>query len=469
MPIPVRNTSWTGIEVVLLHVLSGAPFTGPVAVWVDGDATGRVPGQANGGAAIEDGHGVYHYTPTVAETNYTKVAFTFQAAFCRPETVTYATLGATEQQTVSLARTGTGQQFGLRGGHWPGLDVQLVTLDGTAFITGPCTVSVNGDNTGFIRGHTSGGIAAGDALGVHTYVPTTAETDYAKVSFLFEATGAIPQLVTVVTIPAQPKATTTTGQMSVQTLIRLALRRINVIQAGQTWVSPAYLTDAFLFLNLMLDAWQTETLTKPYLQVSYAMLNPPQPPGVAIKGMPSNPYLVGPGGDFNIIRPTEIHGMNYQDNNQTPPLERPLTPLTRDAYRNIPLKQLTNPLPGCYYYQPTYEHGYGAIFLWMVPTRPNLLGVLYTLSPIPQFATLNDVVILPPSYALAVVDNLAVMLSGTFRENLPLDPTLAMSAATAKANLKRMNIEVADLSVDPALTLRRGIYNIFSDGQSGRP
>lgn len=264
--------------------------------------------------------------------------------------------------------------------------------------------------------------------------------------------------------------TLTTGQITVSTLIRLALRRINIIQSGQTFVQPGYLQDSFYFLNLMLDSWQTETLTKPYLQVTTALLNPPQPTGTPIKGSTTNPYLVGSGSpDFNVLRPTEIHGMNYRDDDQQPPLERPLTPLTRDAYRGIPLKDLTSPLPGSYYYQPTYEQGFGAIFLWMVPTKPNLYGVLYTLSAIPQFASLDDVVILPPAYSLAIVDNLAVMLASTLRENLPPDPGLVASAATSKANLKRMNVEMADLSVDPALTLRRGIYNIMSDSQSGRP
>lgn len=471
MPLPVRNTQWTGVDVLVLNVSTGAPYAGVVQVYVNGDNTGPMLGQNNGGLAVPQagGNGGYHYIPTVPETNYDKVTFTFMAAGARPETVTYATVTRPEQQTISLARTGSGNQFGIRKAQWSSVDVQMVNASGAALVNTVVAVYVNGDDTGQQVGQTNGGSVLTDAVGVAHYTPTMAETDYTKISFLFQAAGAIPQMVTVATVPAQPAATTTTGQMSCQTLIRLALRRINVISSGQTWVSPGYLTDALYFLNLMLDSWQTETLTKPYLQVSYTLLNPPQPPGTPIKGMPENPYLVGPGGDFNIVRPTEIHGMNFQDNDQIPPLERPLTPLTRDAYRNIPLKRLTNTLPGSYYYQPTYEHGYGAIYLWMVPTKPNLFGVLYTLSPIPQFATLNDVVVLPPAYSLAIIDNLAVMLSSTFRENLPTDPGLATSAATSKANLKRMNVELADLSVDPALTLRRGVYNIFSDGQSGRP
>lgn len=461
MAIPTRNTQWTGIDVVMLDVRTGAPYAGAVSVFVNGDDSGQVPAQNTNGLAVADGQGAYHYTPTIAETNYAKVAFTFSGAFCRPETVTYATVWGTEQQTVSLAKTGTGANWGVRGAAWAGIDVQMVDLSGAPF-TNPVSVYVNGDNTGQVLGQTNGGLCYPDQNGVHHYVPTTSETDYAKVSFLFQASGAVSQMVSVATVPAQPMATTTTGALSCQTLIRLALRRINIVQSGQQTVSPGYLTDAFSFLNLMLDGWQAETLTRPYLQVRYANLT-------SALGTPDTPYQVGPGGHFNQIRPTDIHHFTYLDYNQNPPLERMLTPLTRDAYVAIPLKRLTSPLPGSYYYQPTYESGYGSLYLWMIPTQVNLVGCLYTLAMIPQFATLNDVVILPPAYTLAIVDNLAVMLASTFRENLPPDPMLSQSAATLKANLKRLNVELADLAVDPALTVRRGIYNIASDSVSGRP
>ena len=61
------------------------------------------------------------------------------------------------------------------------------------------------------------------------------------------------------------------------------------------------------------------------------------------------------------------------------------------------------------------------------------------------------------------------MLAGTFRENLPPDPELVQNARQLKDDLMRTNVTLSDLSVDPALTTRRGLYNIWSDTMGGRP
>ena len=355
--------------------------------------------------------------------------------------------------------------FGVRNTTWSGVDAELVSATTGGAFGGTVTCYVNGDNTGQVLGGNGAGVCASVGNGVFSYVPLVAETNFVKIAFTFVGAGAIPQTVTIPTVSAGINAAVQTAtssvSISVTRIIQLALRRINVIQSGQTFIDPGLTTDAFSYLNMMLDDWESERLTKPFINVTYANLVP-------TKGTPANPYTVGVGGDFNIKRPTEIHHMNYQDNAQTPPLERPLTPLTRDAYIAIPLKQLTSPLPGSYFYNPTYAGALGSLFLWMIPTQGNLQGVLYTLATIAQFATLQDVVILPPAYQGAMVDNLAVLLGSIFRENIPLDPTLIESAARSKANLKRVNNELMDMSVDPALTLRRGVYNIFSDGVVGK-
>jgi hypothetical protein len=256
--------------------------------------------------------------------------------------------------------------------------------------------------------------------------------------------------------------TWTAGAMTVRDLITLALMRINIVQPGQPPTSDQ-LSDSFLLLNLMLDWWATQRLTMPYTAVFPWPL-------VSTKGTPTNPYTVGPSGDVNLAwRPIYIDHLNYRDNGVTPPYERPLTPLTSDAYSAIPLKTLTSPLPGAYWYQPTYTSNLGALYFWMIPTQANLSGVLYAPSPLAQFPTVDTQVVLPQGYAFALVDNLAVTLASTFRENVPPDPGLVRSAALLKEDLQRTNVTITDLSVDPALVTRRGVYNIFSDTTTGRP
>lgn len=460
MAFPVRNTQWSGVDVQLVTASTGAAFVGTVTVFVNGDETGQVIGQNNSGLCVSDGNGSFHYVPTVAETNYAKVAFTFTGTGAVDRTISIATISATEQATVSAAAAPGG--FPIRNTAWRGIDAQMISAStGGAFI-GTVTCYVNGDETGQVLGQVGGGVCVSDGNGAYHYVPAVSETNYTKIAFTFIGLGAVNQMVQIATVPGQPPSTLTTGQMSVQGIVRNALRRINVIQSGQTNIDGGLLSDGFTFLNLMMDAWQRDRLTKPYMQATYANLN-------AVKGVPGNPYTVGPGGDFNLIRPTQIEHMNFQDNSQNPPLERPLTALTNDAYAAIPLKTLTNTLPGAFYYQPSYTNSLGSIYLWMIPTQSNLQGVLYTRAPIPQFATLNDVVILPPAYCFAIIDNLAVICASTLREGIPPDPMLIQNAAMLKAELKRGNIEFMDLSVDPALTTRRGVYNIFSDSVTGRP
>jgi hypothetical protein len=52
---------------------------------------------------------------------------------------------------------------------------------------------------------------------------------------------------------------------------------------------------------------------------------------------------------------------------------------------------------------------------------------------------------------------------------VPPDPILVRNAAQTLENVKRANVRIMDLSIDPALTTRRGVYNIFSDSTTGRP
>lgn len=254
-------------------------------------------------------------------------------------------------------------------------------------------------------------------------------------------------------LPGQP--------WTVRDLITFALTRINVLEPG---VDPTgdQLRDSFAFLNLMLDDWQTQRLTMPYTQVVTAPFSP-------VKGTPTNPYTVGTGGDINMLRPVYIDHINWRDETQVFPLERPLTPLTSDAYSAIPQKTLTSPIPGAWYYQPTYANNLGALYVWMIPQQANTTLVVYAPAPIAQFATVDATVILPPAYTFALIDNLAVILAGSFRENLPPDPGLVRNATLTKDHLMRANVTLADLSVDPALTTRRGVYNIFSDTTTGRP
>lgn len=238
-------------------------------------------------------------------------------------------------------------------------------------------------------------------------------------------------------------------------LITASLKRINVLQANES-PSPEDQADAFLRLQDLMESWQTERLTQAYiLRTTWTI--------TSTKGTLASPYTVGTGGDINVLRPVIIDHVNYQDTSVTPTLERPLSYLTDDAWAAIPQKNLTGALPVACYYNPTYASGLGSIYLWMIPTQANLQGVLYAPSATATPVNLTDTVLLPPGYKRFIRENLAVELATEFLQNVPVDPTLVHSAMESKAQIKVANMRPLDMSIDAALTLRNGIYDINAD------
>lgn len=241
-------------------------------------------------------------------------------------------------------------------------------------------------------------------------------------------------------------------------LVTNSLKRINILQAGET-PSSDDLIDGFNLLKMMLGDWRIQRLTVPYQVRSTWTIT-------SSKGILGNPYTVGPGGDIDIARPPMPNDITvrYQNTAVTPTLELRLTPLTDDAWANVPQKNLTSPLPTSYYYNPSYSGGFGSLYLWLVPTQSSLQGVIYAPGAIGDPASLSDTIVLPDGYDFAIQENLAMLMWPTWRENVSIDPGLVQSATERFRNLKANNLRMTDLSVDPALTARTyGRYSIYSD------
>ena len=95
-----------------------------------------------------------------------------------------------------------------------------------------------------------------------------------------------------------------------------------------------------------------------------------------------------------------------------------------------------------------------------MPTSSTLQGALYAPVAVTELA-LSDTLSLPPGYRRFMRDTLAVELSPEYQ----VEPAqaLVMSAIESKADIKRANIRLMDLSVDAMWKPRHGQYNIFSD------
>lgn len=273
------------------------------------------------------------------------------------------------------------------------------------------------------------------------------------------ASGCDPSDETFLVVAYSPSLipyglTPSSSTISVESMITSVLKRINVLQAGET-ISAEDLADGFQRFGDFIDGLANERLMMYQMVRSTWTLN-------ATKGVPGNPYTVGPSGDVNIARPIWIDHVNYNDTSQTPTLERPLSLITSDAYAAIPLKTLTSPLPGMVYYEPSFPTG--SLYIWMVPTSSTLQGVIYAPTAVVRYGSPSDLIALPPGYNRFLRDNLALEFWPEWRENVPVDPTLVQSAMESKKQIKTANLRQLDLSIDPALLIRRGVrYSIYSD------
>jgi hypothetical protein len=240
--------------------------------------------------------------------------------------------------------------------------------------------------------------------------------------------------------------------MTTSELIAASLKRLGVLAAGET-PSANDQADALLRLNDLIDALATEQLSMYTITRTTWTLTT------------AASYSVGTGGDINIPRPTNasvIETIGYVDSSQSPPLEILFGEcLTEAAYAAIPQKSLTSTRPQQWYYNPTFgTAGFGTLIPWPVPTASGLLGVLYAPQPVAEVA-ITDTLHLPPGYRRMLRDLLAVELAPEFGRQV--DPVLQQSAIESKANVKRANIRLVDLLIDPALTTVGPRYSILSD------
>jgi len=253
------------------------------------------------------------------------------------------------------------------------------------------------------------------------------------------------------TAVALSPASTTTNALTALSLITGAMKLIGTLAGSETPEADAA-ADGLVRLNELIDMWATERLMIPSTARSVYPLS-----------AHTASYTIGPGGTFNQAWPEVIERAGFTFTSGTMTLEIPLPVLTLAGFANIAIKALETPFPGGLYYDHAYSNGLGTITLWPVPDGSYSLNlVLYTPANLSQFASLSTAYAFPPGYARALRYGLAVELAPEYGK--PADSFLIQSAMEAKANVKRANLKLYDLPVDPGVLGRqRGVYNIFSD------
>ena len=236
--------------------------------------------------------------------------------------------------------------------------------------------------------------------------------------------------------------------LTANTLIRDALLLIGAISQGES-PTAAESQDSFRRLNELVDAWQLERLTQQVVTRAVADIVASQ-----------STYTVGTGGDFDTPRPVFVESCALLLTSTTPETEVPLSPLTEAAYQALTQKTLENTQPTAYYYDATMPTG--SLFVWPVPTDAANDLVLYVSAVLAQFATPTTSYTMAPGYAKALRTNLALELAPEFGR--PVTPGILQMAGDALTAVKRANMPMMDLGIDPALVpVGRDRYNIFTD------
>lgn len=212
-------------------------------------------------------------------------------------------------------------------------------------------------------------------------------------------------------------------------------------------------------LNQILGQWSLMPLTIPVTAREVFAL-------AANRGGPSDPYTIGPGGDFDTTRPPEIDNVGLLVTSVDEPFEISRAIYTNDAYASIVQKELTSSYFTGLYYNKTFTDGLGTINLWPVPAATGTSLVLYRPQQLREFTTLDDQYVFPPGALPALTYELAKWLMMRFAGQWT--PQLDQMCDKFLAVYQRGNASMTDLGLDVALTAQAGVYNILSDSIQGQ-
>ena len=240
--------------------------------------------------------------------------------------------------------------------------------------------------------------------------------------------------------------------VTAQSLITGVFRTLGILGQGETPTSPMLL-DAFTRLNELVDAWGLERLTQRVVTRQEFAL---------VAGQAS--YTIGPAAltpDWTAPRPDSVATVALLLTDTTPNTELLLGEMTEAAYQTLMQKGLEGTMPSLWRYEPTMPTG--TFTFWPVPESSTYSIVIYVPEALAQFATLTTEYLLAPGYTRALRYNLAREISGEYGRELTAD--IAGKALESLAALKRWNVPMIDLALDPGLTAQhsRSTYNIYTD------
>lgn len=225
-------------------------------------------------------------------------------------------------------------------------------------------------------------------------------------------------------------------------LIVRAMRLGRVIGKDQTPTSDEY-NDAFDMLNWLLDQLWLQSLATYRPETSSFAL-----PAAA------QTRTVGPGGQFNMVRPVHILPAPYVIlNGVSLPVALIENPL---EYQLIQVKDQTG-TPLRVWYDAQFP--LGVMTFWPVPDQAYQF-VFQSYSQIETVALITDILDVPPGYMLALIANLAVLLPPEYGKSAP--ESVQKLARDTLATVKRNNHRPIVAQSDPLMVNGVGEYTAFN-------
>jgi hypothetical protein len=241
-------------------------------------------------------------------------------------------------------------------------------------------------------------------------------------------------------------------------LVASAMRLIGALASGET-PSAAEANDGLVCLNDMLDSWQAERLMIFTINIQEFPLVPGQ-----------QVYTLGPGGNFNTVRPAKIERMSIVSlNNPAQPLELPIHMYTDRDWQHVPVKTgITSTLPLSVYDDGGYP--LRNLSFWVIPNIVNNVRI-YSWTALTNFPDLTTDITFPPGYKEAVRYNLAARLIAEMPGEYAQVTVLVTQqlAVDSLARVKTMNLPTIQAFV-PALPggSGGGHYDYRSDSIVGQ-
>lgn len=235
---------------------------------------------------------------------------------------------------------------------------------------------------------------------------------------------------------------TTAISFNANAVIGAMFSDLGVFQPGEVVPAPDA-NSALARLNVLVSSLQLSPRAMPFIERE-----------VFDVVVGQSTYTVGPGGDWDTIRPMSLTGTGLLQPTQgsgTGRNEIPRALLTTDAYQAIQLKDLQSAMWTDVYFNPRYADGLAAVYLWPVPNTTINAFVMYRGDAVQGFSNLTTTSDYPVGLFELLQYNLGKRVAPGYGGTGWTQELEAMRLE-ANALFRRQNYRMEDLAVDPAMT-----------------